>query len=197
MKHLFIITIVLLTLFSCVNKKEKTTIQTISTKYQKSNRKKKKENIFYKNNTNLKTFDFNQLPLSKDIDDISNNNTDRYSVSERLRREILKKENYYKLVNYSKIKDTKNYKAITVFGNYDYYTNIFLITSKFDSLIDYKVIASIIGDADNMTEINTSFLDSTSFKVITRKKCLTKNEGFKTVSVDSRVFKITHSGQID
>lgn len=202
MRYLFVF--FLLTLFSCVEQKGKTSIQNANNvpQIEREVEKEKKneqelKNLFYNNKGGLKTFDFNQLPLSKDIDDISNNDTDEYNVSEQLRKEILKKENYYKLVNYSEINNAKNYKAFTVFGNYDYYTNILLVTSKSDSLIDYEVIASIIGDADDMTEISTIFLDSISFEVTTHKKRLTKSDEFKTLSVDSKKFKIRPNGEIN
>ena len=202
MRYLFIF--FLLTLFSCVEHKRKTSTQNANNvpQIEREVEKKKKneqevKNLFYNNKGGLKTFDFNKLPLSKDIDDISNNDTDEYNVSEQLRKEILKEENYYKLVNYSEINNAKNYKAFTIFGNYDYYTNILLVTSKSDSLVDYEVIASIIGDADDMTEISTIFLDSTSFEVTTHKKRLTKSDEFKTLTVDSKRFKIRSNGKID
>lgn len=202
MKYLFIT--ILLTLSSCVDKKEKTVMQTADAETQKviaqeKSEKQELQSIFYNNDKNLKTFDFNQLPLSKDIDDISNNDTEKYNVKEKLRKDILEQENYYKLVNYSNILDNKKFRVFTVFGNYDYYTNLLLVTTKIDddTLIDYKIIASIMGDADDMTEISTSFLDSISFKVITKKKRLTEKDNFETLGVDNKIYKITPNGQIE
>src|SRR5690606_11502504 len=124
---------------------------------QEKSEKQELQSIFYNNDKNLKIFDFNQLPLSKDIDDISNNDTEKYNVNQKLRKDILEQENYYKLVNYSNILDNKKFRVFTVFGNYDYYTNLLLVITKSDddTLIDYKIIASIMGDADDMTEIST------------------------------------------
>mgnify|MGYP003661529796 CR=1 FL=1 len=202
MKYLFIT--ILLTLSSCVDKKEKTVMQTADAEPQKlitqeKSEKQELQSIFYNNDKNLKTFDFNQLPLSKDIDDISNNDTEKYNVNQKLRKDILEQENYYKLVNYSNILDNKKFRVFTVFGNYDYYTNLLLVITKIDddTLIDYKIIASIMGDADDMTEISTSFLDSISFKVITKKKRLTEKDNFETLSVDNKIYKITSNGQIE
>lgn len=201
-----LIVIILCVLCSCADKKDKTAIKTVNAEPQEVmdkeqgkqiNTEAEGENLFYNNDSNLKSFDFSNLPLSKDVDDISNNDTDKYNIAENLRKEILQKENYYKLVNYSLINENKNYRAFTVFGNYDYYTNILLVTTKGDSLINQKVIASIIGDADEMTEISTSFMDSISFKVTTQRKQLTENDNFKTLSSDTKEFKITPSGEIN
>jgi len=157
MKYLFITILLIFT--SCVDKKQKAVIQTTDAEPQKvigqaKSEKQEVQSVFYNNVKKLKTFDFNQLPLSIDIDDISNNNTEKYNVNDKLRKDILKQANYYKLVNYSNVNDGKNIKIFTVFGNYDYYSNIILLTTniEIDSLIDYKIIASLAGDGGNHYE---------------------------------------------
>lgn len=197
MKNLYLIILILL--FSCGNKTEKKTSEIVNREVKKVIEKKQDlKGIFYYNDKNLTVFDFNQLPLSKDIDDISNNDTEIYNINKKLRKAILEKENYYKLVRYSNILQNKEFRAFTVFGNYDYYTNLLLVTTKIDNntLIDYKIIASIVGDADEMTEISTSFLDSITFKVSTNKKRLTEKNYFETLEIDNKTYKIMSDGQI-
>lgn len=187
----------------CEDKNEKKGMQNISTESQRVKGLEKAEkhelqSFYYNSNKNIKYFDFNQLPLSKDIDNISNNNTEIYNVNKKLRKSILEQENYYKLINYSYVISNKDYRAFTVFGNYDYYTNLLLVITRIDdeTLIDYKIIASITGDADDLTEISTSFLDSISFKVTTKKKKLTEMDNFETLDVYDKTYKITSNGQI-
>src|SRR5690554_6133578 len=108
MRHIHIIFI--LVLFSCGHKKEKTPIDIAGKESEKIvETKQNTESVFYNDDNNLRIFDFNQLPLSKDIDDISNNDTEKYNIDEWLRKKILEKENYYKLVNYNKISSNKDY----------------------------------------------------------------------------------------
>src|SRR5690606_3122815 len=139
---------------------------------------------FYYNNDMLKIFDFNQMPLSKDIDQMSNNDTEKFNLNSELRESILKKENYYKLINYCSISKNDRFELFTVFGNYDYYSNILLVSCNIDrdSIIDYKIIASIMGDAEDMVQISTKFLDSINFEIITSKKRLNKNNSFELLS---------------
>lgn len=198
MKYLYII--ILLSLFSCGNKTENTINKSVNEESKKVIEKKQDfKSIFYYNDKSLTVFDFNQLPLSKDIDDIPNNDTEKYNVNEKLRKDILEKENYYKLVNYSNIIDNKRFRVFTIFGNYDYYTNLLLVTTKIDdnTLIDYEIIASVMGDADDTTEISTNFLDSITFKVTTKKKRLTKKDDFETLNINNKIYKITSNGQIE
>jgi len=194
MKYLYIIT--LLTVFSCANKKEKTVNEIGGNDESKTIIEKKQEpqSTFYNNDKNLKTFDFNQLPLSK----TSINDNLKFRIEDNLKNEVLKKDYYYNLINYSNLIENKEFKAFTVLGSYDYYTNVVLLTTNIerDSLIDYKIIASVMGDADDITEISTIFLDSITFEVTNNKKRLTKNDGFKILDTSSKIYKITTNGQI-
>ncbi|WP_144439088.1 hypothetical protein [Lutibacter profundi] len=194
MKYLYIIT--LLTMFSCANKKEKTVNEIGGNDELKTILEKKQEpqSTFYNNDKNLKTFDFNQLPLSK----TSINDNLKFRIEDNLKNEVLKKDYYYNLINYSNLIENKEFKVFTVLGGYDYYTNVILLTTNIerDSLIDYKIIASVMGDADNITEISTIFLDSITFEVTNNKKRLTKNDGFKILDTSSKIYKITTNGQI-
>ena len=190
--------IILVILFSCNNRKKIEKIPTTNSVMNKKTEKKQEKRIkFYKNNQFIKTFDFNIPPLSTDIDNISNKNTGKYNISKSLKNQILQKDNYYKLINYSNIKDDKFYKIFTVFGNYDYYTNIILVTTKADSLVDYRVIASILGDGGEKTEIKTIFLDSISFKTTIVDKHLTKNGKYRILNIKTEKFKIGSNGKID
>ena len=184
-------------MFSCANKKEKTVNEIVGKDEPKTIREEKQEpqSTFYNNDKNLRTFDFNQLPLSK----ISINDNLKFSIEDNLKNEVLKKDYYYNLINYSNVIENKEIKAFTVLGGYDYYTNVVLLTTNIerDSLISYKIIASIMGDADDMTEISTSFLDSITFKVTTKKKRLTKKGNFETLDIDNKTHKIKSNGQIE
>ncbi|AMC09919.1 hypothetical protein Lupro_01000 [Lutibacter profundi] len=183
-------------MFSCANKKEKTVNEIGGNDELKTILEKKQEpqSTFYNNDKNLKTFDFNQLPLSK----TSINDNLKFRIEDNLKNEVLKKDYYYNLINYSNLIENKEFKVFTVLGGYDYYTNVILLTTNIerDSLIDYKIIASVMGDADNITEISTIFLDSITFEVTNNKKRLTKNDGFKILDTSSKIYKITTNGQI-
>lgn len=201
MKYLYII--ILFLIISCKNKADKDLVKNEvledSIEKEQDLKKKLSKKLLYYNKGEIMSFNFNKSPLLKDIDEISNNDTEEYNVSDKLKKSLLEKENYYKIVNYSNITENRNFKAFTVFGNYDYYTNILLITlnANNDSLIDYKTIASIMGDGDNTIEVNSKFLDSMTIEIITNKKRLTKNvDGFELLDSKNETFKINSDGKI-
>ncbi len=201
MKYLYII--ILLLVISCKNKVDKGFVknETLSDSIEKEQdlkEKLSKKMLFY-NKGVVKSFNFDNKPLLKDIDEISNNNTEEFNVNIKLEKSLLEKENYYKLINYNNITENRNFKVFTVFGNYDYYTNILLVILNVndDSLIDYKTIASIMGDADNTIEVSSSFLDSTTIEIITNKKRLAKNaDGFELLDSKNETFRINAEGKM-
>ena len=143
----------------------------------------------------LKKYNFNEFPLSK----LSINDNLKYVINSNLKEKILKTNFYYNLIYYNEVLKTNNFTAFTIVGSYDYRKDVLLImtSNKNDSLIDYKIIASIIGDADDMTEISSFFLDSISFKVTTHKKRLTENNDFKILTTNNEKFKINSNGKIN
>ncbi|WP_340067326.1 hypothetical protein [Ascidiimonas aurantiaca] len=203
MKYLLYLTYLLLTI-SCKNRNEKVSIENKRirdievTEKRKSNIEVQDETGIYYKSDKIDLFNFNEFPLSKDIDDISNNDTERYNVNSELRKSILEKENYYKLVYYNSLIENEEFKVFTVFGNYDYYTNILLVVTNIerDSLIDYKVVASIMGDADNTIEISSKFLNADSIEIITETKKLTKNGNLKLIGSEKELFSIGLNGKI-
>ena len=203
MKYLLYLTSLLLTI-SCKNRNEKVSIENKTirdievTEKRKSNIEVQDETGIYYKSDKINLFNFNELPLSKDIDDISNNDTERYNVNSELRKSILEKENYYKLVYYNSLIENEEFKVFTVFGNYDYYTNILLVATNIerDSLIDYKVVASIMGDADNTIEISSKFLNADSIEIFTETKKLTKNGNLKLIGSKKELFSIGLNGKI-
>ena len=191
MKHL-IKYIFLFFLVSCVNNNEKIQINNI--KSQNTIKYKQHVHFYHKGNI-ITEYDFNKVPLSKDVDNLSNYKNEDFYVNKNIEKLLEKKENYYKLINYCKLGQNKYYQSYTVFGNYDYYTNILLVTTRGDSLIDHKIIASLLGDADEVVEISTRFLDSISFIITTQYKRLYNNR-HKTIRVDSSMYKIDSIGHI-
>lgn len=203
MRYLLYTVLFLLTI-SCKNKSEKDLMENQSVEdvevaeKRESNIEGQNETGVYYKSEKIDFFDFNRLPLSKDIDEISNNETEKYNVNNTLRKSILEKENYYKLVNYSIVSENEEFKMFTVFGNYDYFTNILLVTTniKSDSLIDYIVIASIMGDADNTTEVNSKFLNSNSVEINTETKKLTENGDLKSTGSKKEILSIDLNGKM-
>lgn len=156
----------------------------------------------------IKEYSFKTSPLKRDYILMSDPSmSDSLKIEKFFVNDSLKKEFYlktdtsfcYRFVNYNLIFEDDRIRAFTAFCNYDYFKNIFLITTsiKNGSLVDSKVIASIMGDAGDLTEISTSFMDSISFKITTNSKQLTENDNFKTLSSDTKEFKITPSGEIN
>lgn len=204
MKRLFYL-IVLLSSISCNNKKNNpNNIQSTKNEVKSqdvpmgSQRITPEEQIFFYKTVKIDFFDFNQFPLSKDTDEISNKNTDKYTLDRMIKETILEKENYYKLINYSKVNSNEKFILFTVFGNYDYYTNILLISKNIetDSLIDYEIIASMMGDADNTTEISSRFLNSNTVEITTKHKKLTKEGDFELLELKKEILKIQTNGEM-
>ena len=183
--------IVLLLLISCVEKK------TNFPQHNKVEDKKiyKKRKFFKKEK--IQIYDFDKLPLKKDLDYLSNKNTPDYNIDDLLKKRILKNDNYYKLIYYDKIFENDNFQTFTIFGNYDYYSDIILITLANDNkIIDYMKIASLMGDGNELLEIKTTFVDSLSFKTTILQKILTNKKYYKTIKAQSTLYKIQSDGKI-
>lgn len=156
----------------------------------------------------IKEYNFKTNPLKQDyliMSDPSMSDSlkiEKFFVNDSLMKEFYLKTDTsfcYRFVNYNLIFEDERIRVFTTFCNYDYFKSIFLITAdiKSKSLIDSEVIASIMGDAGDLTEISTSFTDSISFKVTTHKKRLTKIDTFETVGIEEKLFKISSNGQIN
>lgn len=159
-------------------------------------RTKKPKNLFY-NNEGCNYFDFHALPLSNEVHDIPNNETSNYNIDSSIAELLRSKENYYKLINYCLISDNETYKTIAVFGNYDYYTNILLLTiNKNGVLIDYKIIASLMGDADSFIEIKSKILSSDTIELTREFKEIDEDGKYNLIKSSKEFFTIDSNGSI-
>lgn len=125
-----------------------------------------KTEIRYYTDDTLRSFDMERHPFTKDIETIPLAATQKFNLNNTIKNSILKQNNYYKLINYSHIASHDNFDLFTVFGYYDTYYNIILVSSneKHDSLIAHKIIASKLGDGDISVRISTKFLDTANFE---------------------------------
>ncbi|MET1260648.1 hypothetical protein ABV409_14975 [Flagellimonas sp. DF-77] len=157
-----------------------------------------KKRSFFKDDQIIRVFDFEAEPLVSDLKNLSNESLENYRIDERISHLILKKDNYYKLIAYSQVYSNDVYDLITVFGNYDYYSNIILVSinKQKDSIVDFRIIASNLGDADFKTEIRSLFVDETFFQIVKTEKKLQENGQFTIMSSEESKLTIGPNGHI-
>jgi hypothetical protein len=92
-------------------------------------------------------FDFSKEPLLS----INFNDTKKQFTldsTSALYKEIVKKDNYYKLIKYSLFNTDNDVEKFTIYGDWDYYRNILLATYCDDRYFIY-VLATASGDGED------------------------------------------------
>lgn len=146
----------------------------------------------------INKFDFNMEPLASDITLLNSGVFDDYIVkNQSIIDSIGSKRNYYKLFYYSKVFEKE--ELVAVLGFYDYYYDVVLLSIDNGTLIDWALIASIEGDAEDFDEVSSKITSDSTIDVshVVGRRDFSKPDSLIIRSkIDERIF-IKRDGSFD